>query len=372
MWCHYNSTYMINTSRLGTCVCGGGIHPWPNTSAPDTSAEAPHCKVDTWTHGGAPHSLMVSFPRLCVRVPCLVGQPHRKGHKQWPGSGGEHDPPHMYVRFLSHPGDNWTHLDRQHGRPVVEVERVSHFHFPTSPHTPAAGHPPAVSPLHLLPRFCKWGGKNNLRLPVPIPGPHQNRSNILHGPNIPPKVSLETMDSAKCTNLHDSFRAVVDNITEVLSSRWAYATNTAAYGHWVKQDALFRDVEIYPLLFLYRYPVLLLNAFARNYRTRKTAPRKCQVYSGIVGESVRSIGQAIATMGTKNLRLTNQGELYICLLFQFWCYMKQDTTPILVKPTPLQLLRNIKRNWRSLRWPIHPSRIWNDYNCILLPPLTGG
>ena len=46
-------------------------------------------------------------------------------------------------------------------------------------------------------------------------------------------------------------------------------------------------------------------------------------------------------MGSPYPCLTSQGELYICLRFQYWCYSKHEPPKNRVKPTPLQVLRHI-------------------------------
>ena len=46
-------------------------------------------------------------------------------------------------------------------------------------------------------------------------------------------------------------------------------------------------------------------------------------------------------MGAPDPRLTSQGELEIWIRFKYWFYIKQDPPPNRVKPTPLQVLRNI-------------------------------
>ena len=61
----------------------------------------------------------------------------------------------------------------------------------------------------------------------------------------------------------------------------------------------------------------------------------------MVEDAVQLIVQALASLRARDSHLTNQGELDIRLLFQFWCYTNQETPPSQVNPTPLQVLRNI-------------------------------
>ena len=44
----------------------------------------------------------------------------------------------------------------------------------------------------------------------------------------------------------------------------------------------------------------------------------------MVEYAVRSIGHELAALGTRDPRITSQGELDICLRFQYHCYSKQD------------------------------------------------
>ena len=135
---------------------------------------------------------------------------------------------------------------------------------------------------------------------------------------------MVTVDPAKCTCFHDSFRAAADNIFKGLST----SRSAAADGYWRKWAILYREVSFNPLLVLYRYPVPIISAFARQYRTWGITPSVHQVKSHTVEDAVRSILQVLAALGTRYPRLTIQGELEISLPFQFWCYIKQYPLPI--------------------------------------------
>ena len=52
-----------------------------------------------------------------------------------------------------------------------------------------------------------------------------------------------------------------------------------------------------PLLISYKYPVPVLNIFARDYRTEDIAKTSSPVRSHTAEDAVRSIGQALAALG---------------------------------------------------------------------------
>ena len=74
-------------------------------------------------------------------------------------------------------------------------------------------------------------------------------------------------------------------------------------------------MALYYLPVLYRDTVLIINTFARKYRTGYLAPIIHQVQSRSVEDAICSIGQALADMGALDPRLKSQGELEIRLKF---------------------------------------------------------
>ena len=85
--------------------------------------------------------------------------------------------------------------------------------------------------------------------------------------------------------------------------------STAADGHWTKWAYFYTRVALDPILVAYKDPVPILDAFARDYRTGKIAPYSRAVRSRMVEDSVRSIGQAIAVLGSKDPRMTSTGKI---------------------------------------------------------------
>ena len=93
-----------------------------------------------------------------------------------------------------------------------------------------------------------------------------------------------------------------NNIFEGLSS----SQSAVAISHWENWDEFFRYVCVYPLLVSYIDLVLVLKAFALQYRTRYIDPRKCQVQSSTVENNMQFIGQSLTALGYKDLLLKIQ------------------------------------------------------------------
>ena len=159
---------------------------------------------------------------------------------------------------------------------------------------------------------------------------------------------METMCPSKRTCFRNSFFTAADNISEGLSTGISVVDN----GHWIKWDMFCRDVYLETLLVLYRYLAPIINAFVRNYRTGSIDPSGHQVISRTVEDAIRSIGEVLADLDTRDPRLTSQGQMDICLRFQYRCYSKQDPPPSRLNPTPLQVLRHISIISNALGDPI--------------------
>ena len=148
---------------------------------------------------------------------------------------------------------------------------------------------------------------------------------------------MATVDPAAQTRFWHSFRSTMEDIHEGLSTGRA----TAADGHWTKWTYFCARMALDPLLLAYQYPVPILNAFARDYRTGNIAPDSRGVRSRTVEDAVRSIGQAIEMLGAKDPWMTSTGKLDGRLQLQFRCYSQQDPLPSRVKPIPVQVLRRL-------------------------------
>ena len=126
---------------------------------------------------------------------------------------------------------------------------------------------------------------------------------------------MATVDPAAKTRFCNSFSTATEDIQEGLSAGQA----TAAYGHWTKWACFCARVALDPLLVAYKYPVPILNAFARDYRTGNITPDSRGVQSRTVKDPVRSIGQSIAILGAKDPWMTSTGKIDGRLQLQFSC-----------------------------------------------------
>ena len=79
---------------------------------------------------------------------------------------------------------------------------------------------------------------------------------------------------------------------------------------------------------------------AEYYRGNISASGK-NVCSCTVEDTVCSIDQTLAAMGSKDPRINSKKELDIRLKLQYRAYSKQDTPPNCVKPVPVEALRHI-------------------------------
>ena len=143
---------------------------------------------------------------------------------------------------------------------------------------------------------------------------------------------------------------------------------TAADVHWTKWAYFCARVDLDPLLVTYKYPVPILNTFARDYRTRNITPNSRAVRYRTVEDDTRSIGQAIVVLGAKYPRMTSTANIDGRLQLQFRCYSHQDPSPSQVKPTPVQVLRRLACVASSSNDQDLQAATDIYYNCLLLPP----
>ena len=104
---------------------------------------------------------------------------------------------------------------------------------------------------------------------------------------------MATVDPVAQTRFWHRFRSATEDTQEGFSTGRA----TAADGHWTKWTYFCARVALDPLLVTYQYPVPILNAFARDYRTGNIAPDSRGVQSRTVEDTIQLIGQAIAMLG---------------------------------------------------------------------------
>ena len=103
------------------------------------------------------------------------------------------------------------------------------------------------------------------------------------------------MDPIKNTRFRDSFRAVADDIAKGLSN----SRTASADGNWDKLTEFCGDVDLKPLLIWCRYHGPILNYFTQKYIKGAITPRRCRVQYCTVEDSMQSIGQTIAALGSR-------------------------------------------------------------------------
>jgi hypothetical protein len=85
-------------------------------------------------------------------------------------------------------------------------------------------------------------------------------------------------------------------------------------------------------------PILLLQVFAKRYRTGQLAPRCKPVKSRTVEGALCVVGQAFTSMGALDPRLTPRGSTKFRLSRQLKGYSKADPAPDRVKPVPIGVI----------------------------------
>jgi hypothetical protein len=87
-------------------------------------------------------------------------------------------------------------------------------------------------------------------------------------------------------------------------------------------------------------PIPFLQVFATRYR-RRLGPTGQPVRSSTVSDALRSVGQTMASMGSRDARKDSTGALDFRLARQFKSYGRLDPPPNRVKPISISLIRHI-------------------------------
>jgi hypothetical protein len=85
-------------------------------------------------------------------------------------------------------------------------------------------------------------------------------------------------------------------------------------------------------------PIPLLQIFAQRYRLGTIAPSGSPVRSRTVEQALCAVGQAFATLGYPDPRLSVSRKLDFRLSRQLSAYSKEDPPPTRVKPIPLPVI----------------------------------
>ena len=113
---------------------------------------------------------------------------------------------------------------------------------------------------------------------------------------------------------------------------------SAADRHWQIWVTFATSLSIDPWLCDVVDPIPILQVFAARYRDGRLAPCKGPVRSRTVEDAVRSVGQAFARMGSKDIRKDALGGIDFRLQRQLKSYGRADPAPDRVKPVPIQVL----------------------------------
>lgn len=107
------------------------------------------------------------------------------------------------------------------------------------------------------------------------------------------------------------------------------------WSYWLK---FCSSLSIDPLQPRSKDPVILLQVFARRYRTGALPHQRKAVRKDSVDNALRAIGQTCVRLGTKDPRLNEFGVIDFRLTRQLNAYQREDPPPDRVKPIPFQVI----------------------------------
>ena len=123
---------------------------------------------------------------------------------------------------------------------------------------------------------------------------------------------MADLDTTARDRFCNTFCVATEDIAKGLSTGRA----CAADGHWTKWANFCSRVDLNPLLIGYKDPIPILNIFARDYRTGDIIPTSSPVRPRTAEDAVRSIGQALASLGLVDPRYGKERKIDIRLCFQ--------------------------------------------------------
>jgi hypothetical protein len=115
----------------------------------------------------------------------------------------------------------------------------------------------------------------------------------------------------------------------------------AASAHWALWTQFCDEHGLDPSLADVPDPIPYLQVFAYRYRQGIINTSRRPVRSRTVESALRSVGQALTSVGSPDPRLTLQGHLDFRLKRMLACYGKRDSPPARVKPIPVPILRHV-------------------------------
>ena len=145
-------------------------------------------------------------------------------------------------------------------------------------------------------------------------------------------IGLRTSETAFQRDLRLSQEAVRRGVVR--------GTQQRANAHWHVWLKFCTTERIDPELRDVADPIPYLQVFATRYR-RRLGPTGQPVRSSTVSDAVRSVGQALASLGQADPRKDSSGALDFRLTRQFRSYTREDPPPHRVKPIPISLVRHV-------------------------------
>lgn len=112
--------------------------------------------------------------------------------------------------------------------------------------------------------------------------------------------------------------------------------------HWIIWVDFCLPRKLDPFLRNFQDPIPILEVFAAQYRDGRIAPSGNPVKSRTVEDSIRSVGQAFARMGSHDPRINKiTGKIDFRLQQQLRSYARTDAPPKRVKPLPITIVLSI-------------------------------
>jgi len=142
-------------------------------------------------------------------------------------------------------------------------------------------------------------------------------------------------------NIANAFRRDLKLAQEAVRAGVVPSRAKAADNHWNRWALFCISLHIDPSLEGVLEPIDILQVYAHRYRTGELAPSGRPVKSRTVEDSLRAVGQAFTSVGAKDPRLNDAGEMDFRLHRQLMSYSKGDPPPQRVKPIPIQVLFHV-------------------------------
>ena len=141
-----------------------------------------------------------------------------------------------------------------------------------------------------------------------------------------------------CTKEADALRADYIAIQETMRRSITAGYAGAKATHWDIWIRFCASIGEIPCLSSIRDPVPYIQIFGHRYRDGRLSASGNPVGSKTVSDAMRSVGQTLRWMGSKDVRLDEYGEIDFRIRAQIKAYKKVDPAPNRVKPAPITLV----------------------------------